>query len=325
VTGGAGFIGSNVAHSLARDGYRVVIVDWLGSDDKWQNLQDFTFRDIIMPEVIRPWLEENGRDVAAIVHMGAISATTERDVDLIVQSNIRLSLDLWDITTKRGIPFIYASSAATYGDGALGFTDSEDGDALQALRPLNPYGWSKLAVDRIIAAEIRAGAATPPQWAGLRFFNVYGPNEDHKGEMRSVVNKIFPDVMAGKPVMLFKSHRNEYEDGGQLRDFIHVDDCVNVIRWLLNMPKVSGIFNVGTGQARAFRELAEATFTAGGQPVNIVYRDMPESIRERYQYFTQADMSKLRGFGYNAPFLSLEDGVASYVETALKPRLGGQG
>lgn len=320
VTGGAGFIGSNIARALVNAGYSVVISDWLGLHEKWKNLQDVVFHDIINPDRLPIWLAENGDHVAAIIHMGAISATTERDVDLIVERNVRLSIDLWSFATARQIPFIYASSAATYGDGNLGFVDSEDMQDLLGLRPLNPYGWSKLAVDRRFVSDVREGRPHPPQWAGLRFFNVYGPHEAHKNDMRSVVNKMFPVVQRGETVSLFKSHRADYADGGQLRDFIHVDDCVAVVLWLLRMPSVSGIFNVGTGVARSFRELAEATFSAAGAEVKIVYNDMPVHIRDRYQYYTQADMSKLRRHGFNGEFMSLEAGVGAYVAAMTETR-----
>ncbi len=313
VTGGAGFIGSNMARALAADGWRVVVADWFGTGRKWLNLADVLLDDVIRPEATLGWLEQNHRRVEAIVHMGAISATTEQDVDLIVERNIRATLDLFALSTAREIRLIYASSAATYGDGKDGFVDSEDPDHLASLRPLNAYGWSKLAVDRRIIADVRAGRATPPQWAGLKFFNVYGPFEAHKDDMRSVIHKIYPTAAAGEAVTLFRSHDPNYEDGGQLRDFVHVADCVDVMRWLIASPGVSGIFNVGTGKARSFADLARAVFAAAGQEARIDYVDMPERIRNAYQYFTEADVSKLRRAGYNADFRSLEDGIGSYV------------
>ena len=313
VTGGAGFIGSNMARALAADGWRVVVADWFGTGRKWLNLADVLLDDVIRPEATLDWLGQNHRRVEAIVHMGAISATTEQDVDLIVERNIRATLDLWALATAREIRLIYASSAATYGDGKDGFVDSEDPDHLASLRPLNAYGWSKLAVDRRIIADVRAGRATPPQWAGLKFFNVYGPFEAHKDDMRSVIHKIYPTAAAGEAVTLFRSHDPNYEDGGQLRDFVHVADCVDVMRWLIASPGVSGIFNVGTGKARSFADLARAVFAAAGQEARIDYVDMPERIRNAYQYFTEADVSKLRRAGYNADFRSLEDGIGSYV------------
>lgn len=313
VTGGAGFIGSNMARALAGDGWRVVVADWFGTGRKWLNLADVLLDDVIRPEATLDWLRQNHRRVEAIVHMGAISATTEQDVDLIVERNIRATLDLWALSAASGIRLIYASSAATYGDGKDGFVDSEDPDHLASLRPLNAYGWSKLAVDRKIIDDVRAGRAAPTQWAGLKFFNVYGPFEAHKDDMRSVIHKIYPTAASGEPVTLFRSHDPNYEDGGQLRDFVHVADCVDVMRWLIASPGVSGLFNVGTGKARSFADLARAVFSAAGQEARIDYVDMPERIRNAYQYFTEADVSKLRRAGYNADFRSLEDGIGSYV------------
>ncbi|MFS8038247.1 ADP-glyceromanno-heptose 6-epimerase [Xanthobacter sp. AM11] len=320
VTGGAGFIGSNIARAAAEDGYRVVVADWLEDGPKWRNIADIALHDVIRPEAINSFVAQEGGRLAAVVHMGAISATTERDADKIVTRNIRATLDLWELCARKALGFVYASSAATYGDGTSGFSDSEDAAALAGLAPLNPYGWSKAFVDRRIMADVAEGRPRPPQFAGLRFFNVYGPGEGHKGDMRSVVHKIYPAAAAGESVTLFKSHDPRYADGGQLRDFVYVGDCVEVVRWLLESPDVSGIFNVGTGQARSFADLATAVFAALGAEPNITYVDMPESLRKAYQYFTQADMAKLRAAGFRRPFTSLEDGVAAYVNGHLKPR-----
>ncbi len=318
VTGGAGFIGSNIARAATEDGYRVVVADWLEDGPKWRNIADIPLHDVIRPEETNRFVAREGGRLAGIVHMGAISATTERDGDKIVTRNIRSTLDLWELATHKSLPFIYASSAATYGDGSEGFTDDESLPGLGLLAPLNPYGWSKLFVDRRIMADVEGGAPRPPQFAGLRFFNVYGPGEDHKGDMRSVVHKIYPAAAAGEKVTLFKSHHPEYGDGGQLRDFIHVSDCVEVVRWLLENRSVSGIFNVGTGKARSFADLAGAVFTALGQEPLISYVDMPEHLQKAYQYFTEADVTKLRAAGYKRPFMSLEEGVAAYVSEHLK-------
>ena len=208
---------------------------------------------------------------------------------------------------------IYASSAATYGDGSVGFDDDGSPEGLARLRPLNPYGWSKHAFDRYVARTVTEGSRTPPQWAGLKFFNVYGPNEGHKGEQASVIAKLHPQVVDGQPARLFKSHRSDYVDGGQVRDFIWVEDCVDVMLWLAENRIVSGLFNVGTGQARSFADLARATFAAMGREAVIEYIDMPEALRDRYQYFTQASIGRLRAAGYQKPFTSLEEGVRRYV------------
>jgi ADP-L-glycero-D-manno-heptose 6-epimerase len=249
--------------------------------------------------------------------MGAISSTTEPDVDLIIETNLRLSSSLWGWCAGTGTRFIYASSGATYGDGSEGFDDDPSPEAMAGLRPLNAYGWSKHLFDRRVIRAVREERVVPPQWAGLKFFNVYGPNEYHKGGMQSVVSQKFAAAAAGEPVTLFRSHRDDVEDGGQLRDFIFVDDCVQVVLWLLDNPDVSGIFNVGTGTARSFRELAEALIAAVGSASPIEYIDTPEAIRPNYQYYTCARMERLREAGYDRPFTSLENGVTAYVQNYL--------
>jgi ADP-L-glycero-D-manno-heptose 6-epimerase len=244
--------------------------------------------------------------------MGAVSSTTEPDADKIIHANFSLSRDLWDWCARHGRRMIYASSAATYGDGTLGFDGQDDIESLKALRPLNAYGWSKALFD-IYAVREAARGRKPLQWVGLKFFNVYGPNEDHKGGMKSVVAQVWPKVAAGEGVKLFKSHNPDYEDGGQLRDFVYVRDVADIVGWLADNPQVNGVFNLGSGQARTFKALAVATFQAVGRQPDISYVDMPEVLRGKYQYFTEADMSRLRSAGYTAPMTSLEDGVADYV------------
>ena len=317
VTGAAGFIGSNVARRLAEEGRRVVACDWLEQGGKWLNLRDVLLHDLIRPEALMDWLKAQPEPPSAIVHMGAVSATIETDVDLIVERNIRATLDLWTWSAEHRVRFIYASSAATYGDGAGGFVDDDSPEALARLKPLNAYGWSKHMVDRRIAEDVRRGRPTPAGWAGLKFFNVYGPGERHKGAMRSVVHQIYPAAWRGETVSLFKSDNPDYADGGQLRDFIYVADCCAVIGAMLGAERLSGIYNVGTGQARSFADLARATFAAAGQPADITYREMPDALRGRYQYFTQADTTKLRAAGLAPNFHSLEDGVAAYVRDSL--------
>ena len=319
VTGGAGFIGSNIAAALAQRGEDVVISDWLGAGDKWHNLRDIRLHEIVFPEDLPAWFTDHGSRLKAIIHMGAISATTEPDVDLIVRSNLQLSLWLWQKAAQHRIPLIYASSAATYGVGGQGFKDDSGAQALAKLAPLNAYGWSKHITDRRFIADVNAGRPQPPQWAGLKFFNVYGPNEAHKGDMRSVIHKIHPKIAAGETIELFKSHHPAYQDGGQLRDFVYVKDCVNVMLWLLDAPHVSGLFNVGSGKARSFRDLAFAVGSALNQEPEIRYIDMPEAIRDRYQYFTEADVGKLRDCGYPHQWTTLEDGVRDYVLRHLQP------
>lgn len=313
VTGCAGFIGSNVALALSRRGWRVIACDWFEDGEKWRNVADVELSDIVSPPDLISFLHRNQKSVDAIVHLGAISSTTERAVDRLVQNNIRLTIDLWEWCARTGTTFLYASSASVYGDGSHGFDDDWSRDALSRLEPLNAYGWSKLVVDRRISMDVSEGRAAPLHWAGLRFFNVYGPREEHKGTMRSVVSQITPQILADRGVSLFRSHNPKYPDGGQLRDFIHVDDCVGVISWLLDNPGVNGIFNVGTGKARSFKDLALAVYAALQREPNITYIDTPSEIRAKYQYFTEARMERLRAAGYAQDFTSLEEGVAAYV------------
>jgi len=318
VTGGAGFIGSNLVAGLeARGEHEIVVCDRLGSDEKWRNIAKRELADIVAPEDLLTYLRGSRRRIDAVLHMGAISSTTQRDADLIARTNIALPIALWNWCTDNRVRLIYASSAATYGDGSQGFDDDGSIEGLAKLKPMNAYGWSKHVFDRRVARLVVEGGLTPPQWAGLKFFNVYGPNEYHKGVMRSVVNQIHPRAAAGEPARLFKSHHPDYADGGQSRDFIWVGDCVDVMLWLLDTPKVSGLFNLGTGRARSFADLAAATYRAHGREPEIDYIDTPEEIREKYQYFTQARMERLRAAGYDAPFTELEDGIARYVNEHL--------
>ena len=316
VTGGAGFIGSNIVAALAAHGEEVAVCDRLGRGDKWRNLAKHLIAEIVAPNELARFLAGLG-SVRAVIHMGAVADTTETDADLIADSNFSLSLRLWNWCAGQDVPLIYASSAATYGDGSAGFSDDNDPAALARLRPLNAYGWSKHAFDRRVIDLVARGAAHPPQWAGLKFFNVYGPNEYHKGEMRSVVVKNYAAAAAGEPVRLFRSHRADYQDGGQMRDFVHVRDCVAVVLWLLDHGEVSGIFNVGSGQARSFHDLIAALFDATGHAPVIEYGDMPAGLRAKYQYFTQADLGRLRAAGYCAPPTPIEEGVAHYVREYL--------
>ena len=317
VTGAAGFIGSNIVATLNESGRSdIVICDRLESNGKWQNLRKSTFAEFVMPEELDGWLR-NRKNVEAVIHMGAISSTTAVDGDEVIEKNFRFSLRLLDACTTGGIPYLYASSAAVYGEDDRTFRDEISPDAIRALRPLNLYGWSKRQFDFIVADRINRGAAVPPTCVGFRFFNVFGPNEYHKGDMQSVVSKIFPVVQNGSAVSLFKSHREGIADGDQRRDFVYVKDVVSVILWALGKKGRSGIFNVGTGRARSFRELAEAVFMALGRTPNIEYIDMPLLIRDKYQYFTEASLDNLRQAGYSDSFMSLEDAVADYVRNYL--------
>ena len=333
VTGGAGFIGSNIVADLVAD-HEVAVCDRLGpaDDGKWRNLAKHPIADFIAPEAIWAWLARRGEAVEAVVHMGAISSTTHPDADEVMHTNFGLSRDLWDWCAAHQRRLIYASSAATYGDGAAGFDDADDLDSLSKLRPLNVYGWSKALFDIHARREADRGHA-PAQWAGLKFFNVYGPNEGHKGPMKSVACQIWPKVAAGEPVRLFKSHREgfadggqvqlfqshnpDYADGGQMRDFVYVRDAVQIVSWLLEAPTVSGVFNVGSGQARSFKDLAVATFAAAGKAPAITYVPTPEAIRDRYQYYTVGKIDRLRAAGYGGKATSLDQGVADYVQNYL--------
>ncbi|HEY3891983.1 MAG TPA: ADP-glyceromanno-heptose 6-epimerase [Bradyrhizobium sp.] len=316
VTGGAGFIGSNVVAALNEAGRAdIVVCDRLGQDGKWRNLAKRQLADMVPPAELPSWL--SGRRLDAVIHLGAISETTATDGDLVIETNFRMSMRLLDWCTTHAVPFIYASSAATYGDGAHGFRDDPSPAALKALRPLNLYGWSKHLFDMAVAERVASGGQLPPQWAGLKFFNVFGPNEYHKGAMMSVLARRFDDVRAGRAVQLFKSHREGIADGDQRRDFIHVDDAVRVVMWLLATPSVSGLFNVGTGRARNFRDLLLAAYAALGTAPNIEYVEMPESIRGSYQYFTESDVDRLQRAGYSGGFTALEPAVDSYVKGFL--------
>ena len=318
VTGGAGFIGSNIVAQLQEKGYKdIVVVDWLGSDEKWKNIAKRELAAVVQPENMFDFLSEHTDEIDAIIHMGAISATTETDADLIMRSNFELSWKLWCFCRDFKKQFIYASSAATYGDGSLGFTDNDDLDFLNSLRPLNAYGWSKALFDRKVARELLEGRATPPQHIGFKFFNVYGPNEYHKGGQKSVIAHIFPVVKADEEVKLFKSYHPDYKDGEQLRDFVWVGDIVSVILWALENKNISGLYNIGTGKARSFYDLAKATWNALGKQEKIGFKDMPVELRGKYQYFTEADLTKLRAAGYIKPMTSLEDGVREYVQNYL--------
>lgn len=318
VTGGAGFIGSNIAGDIADRGeYRAVVCDMFGKGDKWRNLSKHNIFEIISPDEIFYWLETNHENLKAIVHMGAISSTTETDVDLFLENNFSFSRQLWNWCVQKEKPFIYASSAATYGNGEAGFDDDDSENYLNKLRPLNAYGWSKQLFDQYVASSIKRGDKTPPQWVGLKFFNVYGPNEYHKGSQKSVAAQIFPHAREHRPVRLFKSYHPDYKDGGQLRDFVYVRDAVRVTQWLIKNPDVSGLFNLGTGESRSFQDLAHAMFDALNFKGTVQYIDMPEAIKDKYQYFTEAKMQRLRQAGYQEPFTSLEEGIKDYVQRFL--------
>jgi ADP-L-glycero-D-manno-heptose 6-epimerase len=317
VTGGAGFIGSNIVTALDNRSARVVVCDRLRDQAKWCNIATRDLVDVVHPDDLTDFLEDNADDMEAVIHMGAISSTTETDADLILDTNFQLSMGLWAWCAHHDVPLVYASSAATYGDGTQGFDDDASREFLGKLKPLNAYGWSKNLFDRRVARMIDDGTPAPQQWAGLKFFNVYGPNEYHKGGMQSVVSQVYPSAAAGDAATLFKSHNPDYDDGGQLRDFVWVGDCVDIVMWLLDNPSVNGLFNCGSGEARSFLDLTSAVYKALNAELSVNYIPTPETIRDKYQYYTQANMAKLRDAGYDKPATSLEDGIGMYVRDFL--------
>jgi ADP-L-glycero-D-manno-heptose 6-epimerase len=321
ITGGAGFIGSNIAAQLEAAGHDdIVICDRLRSEGKWRNIAKRRPREIIQPEALAAFIEAHATEISTIYHMGAISSTTAVDGDLVVQTNFALSQSLWRACARHNIAFIYASSAATYGNGEEGFDDSNDLADMQRLRPLNLYGWSKWLFDMWVLKSLERGDAAPDVWAGLRFFNVYGPNEYHKGAMQSLVAKIVSSHRPGQPVKLFKSYKDGFADGQQLRDFVHVNDVVRVLVWLSSLGRPGGILNLGTGQARSFYDLAISSILACNDEPRIEFVEMPDSIRFQYQYYTQAKMNRLRSLGYNFSFIDLESGINDYARNfILKP------
>lgn len=318
VTGGAGFIGSNLLATLeARGVGPLAAIDRCDDPHKVRNTAKRDIKYFIAPEQTFDFLDFQARNIKGIFHLGAISSTTERDLAKLDEVNVRLSRALWAWCTRNRVPLIYASSAATYGNGDDGFDDNSTVEALARLKPLNPYGQSKHSFDLFVAQETATGASAPPQWAGLKFFNVYGANEFHKGTQASLVPQIYPKAAAGEAYALFKSHNPAYPDGGQLRDFVFVEDCCDVMLWLLDNPRARGIFNLGTGKARSFMDLASAVYRAAGREPLITFRDTPAEIRGQYQYFTEARMDRLRAAGYAKPFTSLEDGVTATVQRYL--------
>ena len=314
VTGGAGFIGSNLQARLHARGTETIVVDRLGSGVKWRNLAAHPPARLVGPNELGAFLDGRPR-VDAVVHLGAISDTTVRDADLAWRVNVGLSELLLDWCARTETRLIYASSAATYGDGGHGFDD--DPALLTQLRPLNLYGWTKHVFDLAVARRARERHAMPPQCVGLKFFNVYGPNEYHKGAMVSVVKRIYDAVAAGGPALLFRSSRPDIADGAQSRDFIDVADVVDIILWLLETPRVSGLFNAGTGAARSYLDLAHAVADAAGRERRVEFIDMPDNLRGQYQYRTEARIDRLRAAGYPGRPTTLEAGIGRYVRDHL--------
>lgn len=311
VTGGAGFIGSCVVRMLNEKGIEdITIVDNIKKTDKWMNMRNKKYIQYINRDEFLARLLEFKDNTSHIIHMGACSATTEKDFDFLYKNNFEYTKTLWDFCADNGISFIYASSAATYGDGSNGFDDKDD---IKKLMPLNGYGYSKQLFDLWAEKQIKM----PKQHVGFKFFNVYGPNEYFKGSMASVIFHSFNQINEKGKVGLFKSYKEGYEDGGQLRDFVYVKDICKVIMYMIDNPNISGLFNLGTGKARSFYDLAIATFRAMEVEPNIEFIEMPETIRGKYQYYTQANMEKLKSVGYTEDFYSLEDGAKDYVQNYL--------
>lgn len=312
VTGAAGFIGSNIVSALNEKGFhKIIICDWLDHASKKNNLNKLRFEKLITPENIFEYLNKNN-NINLVIHMGANSSTTETNFRLIYDNNTRFTKKLWKWCTQIKVRFIYASSAATYGDGSRGFDDTEN----KIYQPLNIYGLSKYLFDRYAIKQARK-KIHPPQWVGIKFFNVYGPNEYHKGKMQSVVKHALDQYNKIGKVNLFKSYNNEYKDGQQSRDFIYIDDCIALINWLIDNKNISGLFNCGSGIERTFEDLVKAMFKAINVPPKIEYIEMPENIKKQYQYYTKAQMSKIKNKGYKIKALTLEEGIYDYVTNYL--------
>jgi len=316
VTGGAGFIGSNLLAALTRRGRETVVADWLGTDGKWRNLAKHPPSRVIPPAELDAFLASRP-PLEIVFHMGAISETTATDGDVVWATNVELSRRIWEWCAEHEVRLVYASSAATYGDGSGGFEDDPSLAALERLRPLNLYGWTKAAFDILVARSIASHQARPPQWVGLKFFNVYGPNEYHKGRMISVIKVKYDEIAADGAARLFKSDQPGLDHGAQARDFIWIGDVVDVMLWLFDKPAVSGLFNVGTGRARSYLDMAHAVCDAAGRTRNVEFIDMPSDLRGHYQSFTQANMDRLRAAGYAGQFTTLEEGVRRYVQDYL--------
>lgn len=315
VTGGAGFIGSCIVRTLNDMGIEdIIVVDNICQSDKWMNLRNKKYIAYINRADFLARLPEFTGKVTHVIHMGACSATTERDFDFLYENNYKYTQTLWNFCVENDSSFIYASSAATYGDGSQGFDDKKD---ITCLRPMNAYGYSKHLFDLWVNKQIISGGQTPRQHVGFKFFNVYGPNEYFKGSMASVIFHTFREVSKTGRKGLFKSYKDDYEDGKQQRDFVYVKDICAVVKFTIENPQINGLYNLGSGKARSFYDLAVATFRAMGKPINIDFIDMPENLRSKYQYYTEADMDKLREAGYYADFYDLEDGVKDYVQQYL--------
>lgn len=312
ITGAAGFIGSAFVWKLNSRGIKdIIAVDKFHNGEKWKNLQKRDFYDWVDKDELFDWLKHSSKTIKTIVHFGACTNTTEKDSDFLIRNNYEYSKRLWQLCVKRKISFLYASSAATYGAGEKGYNDDEA--IIPSLKPLNPYGWSKHIFDKWILKQ----ETSPPNWVGFKFFNVYGPNEYHKGQMSSVIFHAFNQAKKNGTIRLFKSYRKDFGDGEQKRDFVYIKDVVDIVEFFMNKKTVSGIYNNGTGKARTFNSLAQAVFQSMGKGVKIQYFDMPEHVKNQYQYFTEARIDKIRQAGYNKKMDDLEAGVKDYIQSYL--------
>ena len=318
VTGGAGFIGSNLVNELVKKKIPTVICDFNSKIDKnyFEDINKIV--QFVEPINLKNFINEN--EISVIFHLGAISSTTFADANQIWYNNIFTSNEIWDLCCKKKIRLIYASSAATYGSGERGYIDNQSLTYLNSLKPLNIYAWSKNEVDKRNLFAKNILSFCPPQWISLKFFNVYGPNENHKKNMISIVLKTFRQIKKKETTSLFKSYNNQYEDGEQKRDFIYVKDCIKVLMWFLEKDKISGIFNVGTGQARSFNDLVYNVYKSMNKNINLKYIDMPEEIKNQYQYYTKANLIKLIKTGYDKKFFTLEDGIEDYINNYLNKK-----
>lgn len=314
VTGAAGFIGSGLVSRLNQEGFNdVVLVDDFSRNEKQKNYEGKRYSVLVDRDAFKEWIDKNHKQIEFVFHLGARTNTAEFDVAVFNKLNLSYSQMVWNACVEYGLPLVYASSAATYGMGEFGYDD--DHAIIPKLKPLNPYGESKNDFDKWALAQPKK----PFFWAGLKFFNVYGPNEFHKGRMASVIFHSFNQISATGKMKLFRSHNPKFTDGGQMRDFVYVKDLCDVMLFLMESRKNSGIYNMGTGKARTFLDLTKATFKAMGVKEDINFIDTPEDIRDKYQYFTEANMGKLRSIGYTKPFTTLEDGVTDYVKNYLIP------
>lgn len=318
ITGATGFIGSNLLAEMEHRGFNdIIAVDTFGNGEKWKNVERLSTARFVFPIELDSLLKGYDKEIEAIIHLGGISTTTETDADLIVKNNIQLTINLYLFCKSLGIPFIYASSASTYGSGENGYYDNDNVEYLEHLKPLNLYGWSKCYIDRFIAHD-NLRTRNTSQVVGLKFFNVYGPNESHKKDQASVMYKFYHELRDTHKIQLFKSYHKLYRNGEQQRDFVYVDDCVNVILWILGHPSVKGIFNVGTGHARTFLDVANIIKLHCNNNADIEYIEMPPAIQKHYQYYTCADIRKLRAVGYENPFCSIEEGINRYINNYLR-------